>query len=81
MKKHLKRLPAPRTWTIARKERTWAYKPRAGLHPQERSLPLVNVLRESLHLADVAREVPLSVRCFPDPVRNGQAVSHRSECY
>ena len=61
MKKHLKRLPAPRTWTIARKEFTWAYKPRPGPHPQERALPLVNVLREGLHLADNAREAERAI--------------------
>ncbi len=56
MKKHLKRLPAPRTWKIARKERVWAYKPRAGPHPAEACLPLAMVLREALKLVDNARE-------------------------
>jgi len=56
VKKHLKRLPAPRTWKLARKEFVWAYKPRPGPHPQARSLPLASVLRDSLHLAEKARE-------------------------
>ena len=56
MKKHLKRLPAPRTWKLARKEFTWAYKPRPGPHPTERALPLAMVLRESLGLVDTGRE-------------------------
>jgi len=56
MKKHLKRLPAPRTWKLARKEFVWAYKPRPGPHPAEAALPLANVLRETLRVADIARE-------------------------
>ena len=56
MKKHLKRLPAPRTWRLARKEHTWAYKPRPGPHPQEGALPIAAVLRENLGLVDTARE-------------------------
>ena len=56
MKKHLKRLPAPRTWRLARKEFVWTYKPRAGPHPQEGSLPIASVLRESLGLVDTGRE-------------------------
>jgi len=61
VKKHLKRLPAPRSWTLARKEHTWAYKPRPGPHPQEQALPLVNVLRETLRLADRAREAERAI--------------------
>ncbi len=61
MKKHLKRLPAPRSWKIARKEFTWAYKPRPGPHPQEGALPLAHVLREYLGLADRAREAERAI--------------------
>lgn len=56
MKKHLKRLAAPRTWRLARKEHVWAYKPRPGPHPTEAALPLATVLRETLGLAANARE-------------------------
>ncbi|HEV8595730.1 MAG TPA: 30S ribosomal protein S4e [Thermoplasmata archaeon] len=56
MKKHLKRLPAPRAWKLARKEFVWAYKPRAGPHAAEACLPLAMVLREALGLVDNARE-------------------------
>jgi len=56
VKKHLKRLPAPRAWRLARKEFVWAYKPRPGPHPQEGALPLAIVLRENLDLVDTARE-------------------------
>ncbi|MBI4416531.1 MAG: 30S ribosomal protein S4e [Euryarchaeota archaeon] len=56
MKKHLKRLPAPRTWKLARKEFVWTYKPRPGPHPAEQSLPIAMVLRDMLRSADNARE-------------------------
>lgn len=61
MKKHLKRLPAPRTWKLARKEFVWAYKPRPGPHPGEASLPLAAVLRDMLRVADNAREAERSI--------------------
>lgn len=61
MKKHLKRLPAPRTWKLARKEHVWAYKPRPGPHRQESSLPLVSLLRDSLRIADNAREAERAI--------------------
>jgi len=56
MKKHMKRLPAPRTWKIERKAHTWAMKPSAGPHPIERSIPLGVVLRDYLNCCDNTRE-------------------------
>lgn len=56
MKKHLKRLPAPRTWRVARKEYVWAYKPRAGPHRSSVAIPLAMALREMLGVAGNARE-------------------------
>ncbi len=56
MKKHLKRLAAPRTWKLERKTQTWTAKPSPGPHPIERSIPLVSVLRTHLHHADNWRE-------------------------
>ena len=61
MKKHLKRLPAPRTWKLERKEYVWAYKPRAGPHAADVSVPVVNVLREMLGVADNAKEAERTV--------------------
>lgn len=61
MKKHLKRLTAPRSWKLARKEYVWAYKPRPGPHATEQALPLAVVLRESLRLADRAREAERAI--------------------
>lgn len=61
MKKHLKRLPAPRTWKLARKEVVWAYKPRPGPHGTEGGLPLAMVLRDHLRLVDNAREAERTI--------------------
>jgi len=57
MKKHLKRLNAPRTLSIHRKEETWTTKPSPGPHPNEKSIPLGIILRDYLELADTIKEV------------------------
>ncbi len=56
MKKHMKRLPAPRSWAIARKTDFWVSKPSPGPHPVERCVPLGVILRDLLHVCDTARE-------------------------
>ncbi len=56
MKKHLKRLPAPRSWAIPRKTDFWVVKPSPGPHPIERSVPLALLLRDMLRVCDTARE-------------------------
>jgi len=56
MKKHLKRLPAPRALTIQRKVAYWATKPSPGAHPGDRAIPLLSLVRDFLKLADNARE-------------------------
>jgi len=53
---HLKRLPAPRSWQIERKVVKWAVKPSPGTHGTEEAIPLLNVIRDYLSLADNARE-------------------------
>ena len=56
MKKHLKRLPAPRTWTIPRKTDFWVVKPSPGPHAIDESVPLGLILRDMLKVCDTARE-------------------------
>ena len=56
MKKHLKRLAAPRPWAIPRKSSKWAARPRPGPHPLDRSIPLLYIVRDMLEYADTARE-------------------------
>ncbi len=54
--RQLKRAPSPAFWPIHRKESTWATMTRPGPHPRKRSLPLVLVVRETLGLANTAKE-------------------------
>ena len=56
MKKHLKRLAAPRTWKVERKVQTWTARPSPGPHPLERSIPLASLLRTHLNYCDNWRE-------------------------
>lgn len=57
MSKHLKRLNAPRTLKIHRKDRKWTVKANPGAHPLEKSIPLGLVIRDYLKLTDTMREV------------------------
>src|SRR5947208_3733932 len=54
--RQLKREPSPGFWPIHRKEYTWAPRTRPGPHAREKSLPLVIIVRESLGLANIAKE-------------------------
>ena len=56
MGKHQKRIAAPRSWKLERKRTHWAAKPRSGAHPQDRSIPLLLVVRDMLKLADNSKE-------------------------
>ncbi len=57
MSNHIKRLAAPKSWAIPRKMYPFAPKSSPGPHPQDRSLPLLIVLRDVLHLGNNRREV------------------------
>lgn len=56
MKKHLKRLPAPRSWSIPRKTDFWIVRPSPGPHGISESVPLGSILRDMLKVCDSARE-------------------------
>ena len=56
---HLKRLVAPRSWNIARKERTWTTKPMPGKHSLEGALPISTILRDYLKVCDNNREAKI----------------------
>lgn len=56
MKKHMKRMTAPRRWGIPRKASRWVMKPRPGPHGKEDSMPLAMVLRDMLKVCDNTRE-------------------------
>lgn len=56
MKKHIKRMAAPKSWAIPRKTSHWVTKPRPGPHGTKESMPLLAVVRDMLKLCDNSRE-------------------------
>lgn len=56
MKNHLKRIAAPATWNLNRKEEVFSCRPNPGGHSFEQGLPLAVVLRDYLHLAGTMDE-------------------------
>lgn len=61
-KRHLKRFAVPRTWSMAKKEHTWAVKPTPGPHSQETSVPLLILIRDTLKYARTAKEAKKIIR-------------------
>ncbi len=57
MKNHLKRIAAPKSWLIARKEGKFVVRPNPGAHSFERGMALGVVLRDNLKLAGSMSEV------------------------
>jgi small subunit ribosomal protein S4e len=55
-RKHLKRLAVPRDWRIPRGRYSWAVRPRSGPHAINRSIPLLNLVKEMLAPNYTARE-------------------------
>jgi small subunit ribosomal protein S4e len=56
MKKHLKRLNAPRVLSIKRKVKTWTIRSSPGPHPLKKSISLGIIIRDYLDLADNLKE-------------------------
>ncbi|MEE9593964.1 MAG: 30S ribosomal protein S4e [Candidatus Hydrothermarchaeales archaeon] len=56
---HLKRLAAPKTWKLARKETKFTAKPSPGPHSTTESITLLLVIREILGYAKTAREAKI----------------------
>lgn len=57
MKNHLKRISAPKTWLINRKENTFILRPNPGSHSLDTGMPLGVVMRDLLNLASTMDEV------------------------
>ena len=55
----LKRKPAPRFWSIHRKELPWIVKPSSGSHSLQSCLPLTLVLRDILGIAQTRKEAKM----------------------
>jgi small subunit ribosomal protein S4e len=52
---HQKRISAPKSWPIAKKNSHWVVAPSPGAHSKE-AVPILVVLRDILHVADNAKE-------------------------
>jgi small subunit ribosomal protein S4e len=52
----LKRRAMPRAWTVPRKGTKWILRPRPGPHAQDRSIPLLLILRDLRHVVASSRE-------------------------
>ena len=57
----LKRRAAPRSWTVPRKGTKWIKRPSPGPHAQDRSIPLLLVLRDLRRVVTSAREARILV--------------------
>lgn len=57
VKKHLKRINAPKTWPIERKKTVFITQPNPGPHSYEMSVPLVVLFKEMLNIAKTTRTV------------------------
>lgn len=57
VKKHIKRLVAPKSWPINRKGTKFVTRPNSGAHPLERAMPLNLIIKLLLSYAKKTREV------------------------
>lgn len=80
MSKHLKRLNAPRTLNIHRKEKMWTVKSSPGPHPLEKSIPLGLIARDYLKLVDTLSETKLILSNGEILVDNVIRKNHKFSC-
>ncbi len=80
MSKHLKRLNAPRTLQLHRKEETWTVKSSPGPHPLEKSIPLSLIIRDYLNLADTLKETKRIIANGEILVDGIKRKSHKFPC-
>ncbi|MEM3030708.1 MAG: 30S ribosomal protein S4e [Candidatus Micrarchaeia archaeon] len=59
--RHLNRIAAPKSFSIAKKAFAWAAKPSAGPHAAKEAVSLLSVLRDSLGVAADAREAARAI--------------------
>lgn len=55
-RRHLKRKPAPKFWSIHRKEAVFTVRPKPGSHPISKCVPLTIIVRDILGIAKTRRE-------------------------
>ncbi|MDP2750401.1 MAG: 30S ribosomal protein S4e [Nanoarchaeota archaeon] len=79
MKSHLKRIAAPKSWQILRKERKWLVRSMPGAHRKERSLPLAVLIRDLLAFAKTMREVK-NILTKKQVLINGKREKNEKRC-
>jgi len=80
MSKHLKRLNAPRTLQLHRKEETWTVKTSPGPHPLKKSIPLGLIIRNYLELVDTLGEAKTVITNGEILVDGVKRKSHKFPC-
>ena len=80
MSKHLKKLNAPRTWQIHRKEDIWTVRSSSGPHPLEKSIPLGLIVRNYLELVDTLAEAKRIIAEGEILVDGVKRKSHKFSC-
>ncbi len=80
MSKHLKRLAAPRTIRIHRKEATWTVKSSPGPHDHNHAVPLTLIARDYLQLCDTYREAKYIIANGEILVDGSPQKNHKHPC-
>ncbi|MCJ2514045.1 MAG: 30S ribosomal protein S4e, partial [Candidatus Thermoplasmatota archaeon] len=80
MSKHLKRIAAPRTVRLHRKEKKWTIKPSPGPHPLEKSITLGLIIRDYLNLCNSYREVKRVISSGDILVDGSKRKNHKFPC-
>jgi small subunit ribosomal protein S4e len=74
MKRHLKRLNAPRTWKIQRRGITFITKSNPGGMPKDLTVPVSNLLKYDLKLAGSIKDVKHIIK-FEEVLVNGRRIT------
>ena len=80
MSKHLKRLAAPKTLKLHRKEYTWTMRASPGPHPLEKSIPLGLVARDYLGLCDTYKEAKTIISNGDILIDGAKQKNHKFPC-
>jgi len=80
MSKHLKRLNAPKTLKIHKKEKQWTVKPSPGPHPIKMSISLGILIRDYLKLVDNQREAKRVISNGDILIDGKKRKSHKFPC-
>jgi len=80
MSKHLKRLNAPRSLRLHRKEHTWTIKSSPGPHSLDKSIPLGLIVREYLNLCDTYKEAKRIIANGEILVDSVKRKNHKFSC-